>query len=360
MRALGIVLLVLNLLLTAAIGLYLAPNAWSKRQEMNAHVAKHYLVKTGLPYEAPNFSSGSSTQPISFPTTGGHVVESVSTDLLNGYFGGDSPVNSQKEELEKAYGKIQGEIAGMGSPAEVVAYLCGSYAQNRFTPGLLTLMAETYEDRTAVRALIPAPGTKADAGQLQTAANKAKDMLKAQYEAVTAAKSEMDKKDKLAHFLAYLNPQSNTHQKRVILVVGLNQYAKTLGDQAAAYDEIARRVNRLIEQDQNHYVQEYELLKKLAIERAQVKNAQKDVENDLQANKTDDDTAVKSRLDQKARRIQELDALRGENKARLDANAALEAKLHATQRKVGELLDAILAEEAKVEAAERTAGGPRN
>jgi hypothetical protein len=357
MRALGIALMVFNLLLTAAIGLYLAPNAWSKRQEMNAHVAKHYLVKIGLPYEAPNFNNGSSSQPISFPTTGGHVVEYVSTDLLTGYFGGDSPVNSQKEELEKAYAKVQGEIAGMGGPAEVVNFLCGSYAQNRFTPGLLTLMAKTYEDRTAVRALIPTG--KADANFLQASANKAKDLLKAQYDAVTAGKSEMDKKDRLAHFLAYLNPQSNTHQKRVILVVGLNQYAKTLGDQAASYDEIARRVNRRIEQDQDFYVQEYELLKKLAIERSQVRNVQKDVENDLQANKTDDDTAVKSRLDQKARRQQELDALRGENKGLLDANAALEAKLHATQKKVGDLLDAILAEEAKVDAAERTAGGSK-
>lgn len=359
MRALGIALMVFNLLLTAGIGLYLAPNAWSKRQEMNAHVAKHYLVKLGLPYDAPNFNSGSSTQPISFPTTGGHVVESVSTDLLTGYFGGETPVNSQKEELEKAYAAVQGQIAGMNSPAEVVAFLCGSYAQNRFTPGILTLMAKTYEDRSAVRALIPAPGTKADARTLQDSANKAKDLLKAQYDAVTAAKSELDKKGKLAHFLAYLNPQSNTHQKRVILVVGLNQYAKTLGDQAAAYDEIARRVTRLVEQNQNDYVQEYELLKKLAIERSQVRNAQKAVENDLQANKADDDTAVKTRLDQKARRQQELDALRADNKTLLDANAALEAKLHATQRKVGDLLDAILAEEAKVEAAERTAGGPR-
>jgi hypothetical protein len=287
-------------------------------------------------------------------------VESVSTELMTGYFGGDTPVNSQKEELERAYAKIQSDIAGMNSPAEVVNFLCGGYAQNRFTPGILTLMARTYEERTAVRALIPAPGSKADAAFLQASANKAKDLLKAQYDAVTTAKSDMDKKDKLAHFLAYLNPQSNTHQKRVILVVGLNQYARTLGDQAAAYDEIARRVNRRIEQDQDFYVQEYELLKKLAIERAQVRNVQKDVENDLQANKADDDTAVKARLDQKARRIQELDGLRAENKAQLDANAALEAKLHATQRKVGDLLDAILAEEAKVEAAERTAGGPQN
>ena len=99
MRALGIGLMIFNLLLTAVIGVYLAPTAWSKRQEMNATVAKAYLVKVGLPVDAAKFDSNSSTQPISFATTGGHIVDHVSTDLLTGYFGTD-PVNSQKEELE--------------------------------------------------------------------------------------------------------------------------------------------------------------------------------------------------------------------------------------------------------------------
>lgn len=358
MRALGIVLLIINLLLTAVIGVYLAPLSWSKRQEMNASVAKAYLVKIGLPYEAPKFDANSSTQPISFPTTGGHVVESVSTPLMEGLFSGadGGPVNSQKEELEKAYGKIQGDISAMGGPADVLSLLAGSYAQGRYVPGILALMASTYEQRSEVRGLVPTPGSKPDANQLRDAANKAKEILKQRYDETVAAKSDLEKRDKLAHFLAYLNPQSNTWQKRVILVVGMKQYVKMLGDQTVAYDEIARRISRAIEQDQEFYVQEYERLKKLAIDRAQLRNMQKDVENDLSQNKNDDDTATKARVEQKAKRVQELDTIRTAVKAQLDANAALEKKLQETQRAVGQKFDEILADEAKLEAAEKTAG----
>jgi hypothetical protein len=355
MRALGIVLLIFNLLLTAVIGVYLAPLSWSKRQEMNASVAKAYLVKIGLPYEATKYDSNASTQPISFPTTGGHVVESVSTDLLKGYFTGTDgdPVNSQKEELEREYGKTQGRISAMGSPNEVLNELAGNYTQGRYVPGILALMASTYEQRREVRDLVPRPGTKPDARQLTDAANKAKEILKQRYEETLAAKSDLEKRDKLAHFLAHLNPQSNTWQKRVILVVGMKQYAKMLGDQTVAYEEIARRVSRQIELDQEFYVQEYERLKKLAIDRAQLRNMQKDVENDLSQNKNDDDTATKVRVEQKAKRVQELDTIRTAVKAQLDANAALEKKLQETQRAVGQKFDEILAEEAKLEAAEK-------
>jgi hypothetical protein len=358
MRALGIVLLIFNLLLTAVIGVYLAPQSWAKRQEMNASVAKAYLVKIGLPYEAAKYDGNASTQPISFPTTGGHVVEAVSTDLLKGYFTGadGEPVNSQKEELEKAYGKIQGDLNAMGGPAEVLNLLAGSYAQGRYVPGILALMASTYEQRSEVRGLVPTPGSKPDARVIQDNANKAKEILKQRYEETVAAKSDLEKRDKLAHFLAYLNPQSNTWQKRVILVVGMKQYAKMLGDQTVAYDEIARRVSRAIELDQEFYVQEYERLKKLAIDRAQLRNMQKDVENDLSQNKNDDDTATKARIEQKAKRVQELDTIRTAVKAQLDANAALEKKLQETQRAVGQKFDEILAQEAKLEAAEKTAG----
>ena len=357
MRALGIGLMIFNLLLTIAIGAYLAPTAWSKRQEMNATVAKAYLVKVGLPVDAPKYDANSSTQPISFSTTGGHVVESVGTEMLAGYFGNDTPVNSQKEELEKAYNAMQSTIAGMNSPADVMGLLAGSYSKGQFSPGLLTLMSRTYSQRAEVRSLIRAPNEVADANQLQKAVEAAKKILAQRYEEVKAAKTELETKDRIAHFLAYLNPQSDTHQKRVILVVGMRQYMKMLGDQSASYDEIARRVSRKIELDQEFYVQEYEMLKKLAIDRAQLASSQKAVEIELASNKNDDDTSYNARVGQKTARLQELDNVQNAVKKLLDSNAALESKLQETQRTVGQLLDSILAEEAKLEAAERAASG---
>lgn len=356
MRALGIGLMIFNLLLTVAIGAYLAPTAWSKRQEMNATVAKAYLVKVGLPLKASKFDANLSSQPISFTTTGGHVVESVGTELLTGYFGND-PVNCQHDELEKAYNAMQSTIAGMNSPADVMGLLAGSYSKGQFSPGLLTLMSRTYAQRAEVRSLVRAPNEVADANQLQNAVVAAKKILAQRYEEVKAAKSDLEQKDRIAHFLAYLNPQSDTHQKRVIQVVGMRQYMKMLGDQSASYDEIARRVSRKIELDQEFYVQEYEMLKKLAIDRAQLASSQKAVEIELASNKNDDNTSYNARVGQKTARLQELDNVQNAVKKLLDSNAALEAKLQETQRTVGLLLDSILAEEAKLEAAERAASG---
>lgn len=358
MRAIGIGLMIFNLLLTAAIGFYLAPASWAKRQELNATVAKMYLVKRGLPLEAPKFDSSASTQPISFETAGGHFVPDVSTELMTGLFNGaDAPVNSQKEALDLAYNKLQTTVTGMNSATEVIELLAGKFVQGRLNPGILTQMSRTYEERKAVRDLIPAPNSKPDNNQLNAAANKAKDILKARYEEVLAAKTDLEKKDRISHFLAHLEPQSNTWQKRVILVVGMVQYTRMLGNQSAAFDEISRRVTRSIEQDQNAYVVEYETLKKLAIERAQIAAAQKLVEIELAENKADDQSSLSAREGQRDARIQERDKINADRKTILEQNAALELKLQATQRKVGLLLDSILSEEAKLEAAERKLSG---
>ncbi|MFO0935983.1 MAG: hypothetical protein U0798_05635 [Gemmataceae bacterium] len=353
MRALGIGLMIFNLLLTAAIGAYLAPLSWSKRQVMNATVAKSYLVRIGLPVEAPRYDPNASTQPITFSTAGGHVVEEIETSVLKEYFGNDQPVNSQKEELERAYRATESKITSM-EPAMKVAYLVGEYRKNAFVPGILIYMARNYDERTTLRSLI-SPGRN-DPALIQKASQEAMKYLKDRYEECTSAKPGLEQQNRIATFLANLEPESNTVQKRVILVVGMKQYLKVVGDQAAAYDEIARRVNRKLELDQEFYVREYEMLKKLAIDRAQISSAQKAVENELALNKVDDEKQFSMREGQKTNRLQELDTYRNRVKKVVDANAALETKLQETQRSVGLLLDSILAEEAKLAEAEKTAG----
>lgn len=358
MRGLGIALLIFNLLLTAVIGLYLAPTASSKRQEMTASVARHYLAREGLPLTAAKFNSGDSTQPISIRMTAGQTFENVPNDFLKGHFAGVESegglVNSQTEEFERAYSD---KLAKLGDSAlNALNEMAGSFnAQGQYTSGFLTAMAGSYAERSEIRALAVRPNAPANVVSANLA--KAKEIFKKKYDDAAAAKSEAEKKAAIAHFLAHLNPSSNTWQKRVILVVGMKQYTQTIADQAASYDEIARRIARKIEQDQSHFVTEYETLKKLAIERAQLRNRQKEVENGLAQIKADDEKAVKTSERQKGQRDEELAKLRATVKDQLDRNAALEKTLQETQRQVGEMLDRILAEEVKLEKAETASTG---
>src|SRR5581483_9571173 len=56
----------------------------------------------------------------------------------------------------------------------------------------------------------------------------------------------------LAHLLVHLD-QDAAWQKRVILVIGLRQYIRTVGTQAIRFREMASQVDRLIYQDQKAY-----------------------------------------------------------------------------------------------------------
>jgi hypothetical protein len=354
MRALGIGLLIFNLLLTAAIGLYLAPASWGKRQEMNATVAKHYLVKSGLPVDG-KFDSSASQQPITFTVAGGHVVSSVSTELLTGYFDGTNggPVASQTEELDRAYNAKTSELNGLAD-GEAIRVLAGSFSQQgAFVPGLLSAMARSYDDRFAVRQLIP----RGQGADVAGAAKKLKEQFAAHYNAAKQATNEIEKKGKIAHFLAFLEPDKDTWQKRVILVVGMVEYLKMLGEQSAATDDFARRVSRRIEQDQETFTQEYELLRKLAVERGQLRNLQSEVEKLVGQNQADDQTATNARTTQKSNRDAEVADWNKKVAEQLAANAALEKQLQEAQRKVAALLDEIADRELKLEAAEKSAGG---
>jgi hypothetical protein len=353
MRALGIGLLIFNLLLTAAIALYLAPQSWSKRQVMNASVAKLYLAKTGLPLQASDFDSNAGTQPISFQTTDQHVVSAVSTELLTGYFTGTDkpPVNSQMEELERAYKELQGELNGK-NPGEVITMLAGGYKDNLYVPGLLAQLAPTYKERSEIRALIPRG--QSGANELADASGKLKAILTSHYDLTKASGSELEKKDRIAHLLAFMNPASNTWQKRVILVVGLLQYSKMLGQKTAMFSDGEQEMARRIEQDQDAFLQEYELLRKLAVERGQLRNLQKEVETLAGQNQNDDDKAVNARTTQKNDRDKELADLQKKNADILTVNADLEKRLQDQQRQVSLLLDKIASEEARLESIEKT------
>lgn len=351
MRALGIGLMVFNLLLTAAIALYFGPQSWKIRQELNAGVAKSYLAIKGLPIENDGkFDANASTQPVSFVGANGHVVTTVSTPFMQGYFNGadGQPVNSQKEELERAYSEFTSKL---GEGTEVISNLAGSINdRGQYTPGILALMADSFDERQAVKDLIP---NLRDNAKVTVSASELKKLLETEYAKIGSEANVYTKKMKIAKFLSMLYPQSNTWQKRVILVCGLEQYQNSLAAQTTIMESSNRLVSRLIEQDQNSFETNYFQLRKLSTEFSIAKSAQKTAESGAKIVQSDDDSTLQTLSTRKADREKEL----GDQKAlvtkQLESNAALEKEISETQKKFNKLLESIAEFETKLEEAEK-------
>ena len=163
MKLLGYVLLLLNLLTGAAVA-YLASQSWAKRQEQNANALRYYLLKDGEPQEGAAIAAGASDDsavPMPVSTGKGHTVETVSVKFLKEHFKGtesgvyaDSmPPASRVAELMRLKAKFDGVYSAKGSDSVKLAFLVGSYKGVRFLPGPLVLLADSFDERLAYKAL---------------------------------------------------------------------------------------------------------------------------------------------------------------------------------------------------------------
>jgi hypothetical protein len=166
MGTLGKILLFVNLV--AFIGLtYFATTNWGARQAASANALSHQLVLQGMPVEAPKGISGDADNiPLGTIISGIQPVETVRPSFLKKHFEGtgSSPYASgefpktQLEELDGSYRKMTANLDGM-KPDEVIATLGGSFTPVpnnklvRFTPGILTNIAETAAERALLRKL---------------------------------------------------------------------------------------------------------------------------------------------------------------------------------------------------------------
>ena len=163
MKLLGYVLLLLNLLVGAVV-VYLASQSWGKRQEQNSNAMRYYLLKDGLPQEGAAVSAGAaddSTVPVSLAMSKGHTVDALSLKFLKEHFKGTesspysdtTPPASRVAELTRLKGKIDGVYSSKASDSDRLGYLVGSYRGTRFQPGLLVMLADTFDERQAYKTL---------------------------------------------------------------------------------------------------------------------------------------------------------------------------------------------------------------
>ena len=164
MKLLGTILLVLNALAGAAV-VYLASQSWAKKQEQNANALRYYLHKDGVPQDGAAIPAGATDDAtVSMPVKMGkaHTVDVVTVKFLKAHFAGTEtaayasgalPPASRIAELTRVKAAVDAAYASQKSDANRLAFLVGSYKGLRFFPGPLVLLADTFDERQAYKAL---------------------------------------------------------------------------------------------------------------------------------------------------------------------------------------------------------------
>lgn len=390
MSLLGKILLVVNLLAAAGL-VYLTAQAWSKRQEINGAALRFQITLVGLPVdEAKDAPDGDEVPfPVSLP--GGYFTPTASKKLLDTHFSGaGAAVYSQVKEVKEAQQKIEASIASKATDAEKLRDLCGGLtADGSYAAGLLLRFADTFEEREAIRALgltrdpaaIPAnlanararlqkkfdaainPAApnlaQADAAKLDELKPRLNDPAAAEeLKAIYAAggpgysRDEADRRHRIAQLLMLTDLAADA-QKRVALVVGLRTYVLALNELARRQEESTRRLERAFEIDQARFQDEYELLKRLAVEQDKLVFQQQRVVAGLKEQLATDGDALNARQTQLQALEKDLGVVTSEVSKLLQDQAAVEAALFTVQKQVGETLRGNFDLESKLLSAEK-------
>jgi hypothetical protein len=377
MSLLGKILLVVNVL--AAIGLaYLTAQAWAQRQEVNGMVVRYVLTLDGVPVDPTPGQESDTEMPLAVDVAPGFTTTTIGKKLLSTHFGGSIP-KSQIDEVQAVRQKIDGLVASAPDDAAKLFTLCGGLdAKNQFVPGYLMRFADTFEERQAIRNLALTRDPKrisenlADArqrlarkfdavlnapnpAQAQQDAQKLADWQSrlaanpndaetahelAEYLSLGApaySRNAVDRQNRIAQLLM-LHDTAQENQKRTILVVGLRTYVRALNEMIGRLEEVVRRVERQMEQDQLKFQEEYELLKRLAVEQDQILYQQQRVVAGLRDQAAQDEQHVTVRQTQ----LKDLEASLNQVSQivanLLQQQSEMEKELFEVQRRVGETL----------------------
>ena len=385
MSLLGKILLFVNLL--AAGGLvYLTAQDFNKRREINGTLLRYRLALDGVPVEKSKDAADGNEVPFVVQVTPGNSTTTISKTLLDSHFGGNG-ATSQAGEAETQIAKLEATLAGLPNDSEKLKFLCGAKNKdNQFEPGLLFKFADTFEERVAIRelaittdpakvkpnyedavvrlrrkfqAVIDAPSPASAGGDQQKLADL-KDRAAGKDEAAAAelrqlaslgapaySRDDADRRLRLAQLFMLLD-SSAQGQKRTMLICGSRVYVKAVAEQASRMEEVVRRVERQIEQDQLKFQSEYELLKNLAQEQDALLYQQLRVLAGLQSQLAEDDKAVQLRTTQVDYIKKDLSLVNGQVAKLLADQAKVESDLYAVQKLVGDLLLANLAMEQRL------------
>ncbi len=298
-------------------------------------------------------------------------------------------------EIERIKGVLNASLGGLDDAGKV-AKLAGRVGESsRFTSGILMNLAETYEQREAIRSLAMTPAgdiekMKAAADQLVEMLNKRIAILQSkpnprsadQYVSkITAAvekskanprdadarqeliqimsedvqvstRDENDRKRQIAHFLMNLD-SSAAWQKRVALIVGIRQLQYTVSDQATRMRDMARSAQRQLESDQASFLEQYKQLETLATERSQLLIQQTEIRKAIQSRAESDSSVTARRKRQLEDRVTELDTLIADVTKRLEEQAAVEGTIFNVQKEAALMLERLFDLENKLIEAEK-------
>lgn len=162
MKPLGIVLLFINLLAAAGVA-FLATQSWNRRQEQNTAVVRHELLIEGFPTDrTPGdkpFDAGKAEDTVKIGN------RTLRVKVVNDHFQGarrEGEMYAQLPavplsvvgEVEAVKKAIDDHIATIPNDTAKLAYLIGSRNRtnpNRLDPGILTLLADDFEERVTYR-----------------------------------------------------------------------------------------------------------------------------------------------------------------------------------------------------------------
>ncbi|MBY0514573.1 MAG: hypothetical protein K2P78_11755 [Gemmataceae bacterium] len=164
--------------------------------------------------------------------------------------------------------------------------------------------------------------------------------------------SEGDLKTRTAHLLVHLDPDAGW-QKRVMVVVGVRQYAKAVAGQALRFRQMADQVERLINQDQRDYDSLLAQYRRLAIQRTQMLMEIESARDHLEKQKAREEAFVAQRKTQLDEITKLLAAARNDVSVLLAEQTGIEKELYTLQRDIAVTLDDVYELQEKLAEAER-------
>jgi hypothetical protein len=393
MSLLSKILLFVNLLALGGFA-YLAVQDWKGRQTITASGLRHVLLLQGLPLgdaqgDPTSMPADPETEiPFRVEMAGGQFTETVGPKVLQAYFqpaGGaaspaagvslasNQPVPNQLAEVRQVYDRIKAAV-GAADGAKARTNLLGNW---------LYFQPETYDERAEILDLIE----KQNVGELErrlygkfdavlnpprppdvttvapAAGETAEKAIERRSEAAKiragGVADEAERRARLAHLLVHLD-RDPAWQKRVMMVVGMRRYVSAVGEQAIRFRDMIDRVDKLIRDDQDAFVQQLVQHRTLAIERTQMVRDVAEVKAKLQDQKAKDQEFVSQRETQLMTLRTRLAGIKAEVDALLVDQGKVEQQLFAIQREVGLALEEVYGLETKLRARQEAAAKQGN
>ena len=163
---------------------------------------------------------------------------------------------------------------------------------------------------------------------------------------------DFERRARLAHLLVHLDP-SSAWQKRVVMVVGLRQYVRTVAEQTIRFSQMTARVQKQIADDQERFVAENTQLRNLAVQRTQLVQSAGETRDRVAVQNQKDGEFVKQREVQLNQLKDQLGQIKQEVNVLLAEQKITEDALFAIQREVGLTLEDIYRLEADLRRIER-------